>query len=501
MGVVTELITEFKFVGSEGPLNKYNASLAKGIGLLAGMTAAVAASGVAIASWTSSVLAGEQSLINLAAETGVAVERLQELRYIASVSNSDIGALDQSMVELSKIIGEAAQQGSEDFARLGISVRDSNGDVKNAAEVLDDVRYSFERLNLSKAEQQSFAQKLGIEPSLITMLNHTSGEMASLSQRARELGILTEEQTMFAAEYNDAMTGMRYAMDGVRRLVAVGLGPELKNMVEMFTDLLAKNRDWIVNGIKFAVGMLSDFMEMIGRVWPLLASGAAAFVALKVATLGWAGALGFLLSPAVLIAAGIAALLFVVDDLIVAFQGGQSVIRNFFLEFFGFDIQPVLQGIVDGFKDMFGFLMDIAGGFLASIGGLFSGIGGILTGNFSEGLDDLGAAFSIWIDTMRELFMGMFGGVFEWAKGALLDVIPDWMKDMVGIETKPPDGRQDKGAFLPGNTTQQTSNRSTQQDVQINVTTSDPVRAGEVTVSELQQQLDDAKAQTDRGGM
>lgn len=379
MAQVTELITQFSFRGSEAPLNKYNASLGKGIGLLAGMTAALAASGAAVAKWTTQVLGAEQSLINLSAETGVSVGRLQELQYIAEVSNSTAGALTSSMGGLARKIGEAAQQGSEDFARLGISVRDARGEVKDADQVLEEIGRRFDQLGLSRAEQQSFAEKLGIDPSLITLLNRSSEEMAMLSKRAQELGTLTEEQTTFAQDYNDSMTTMRFAMDGVRRLVAVGLGPEIKRLTEGFTELLAENKDWIVNGAKTSMDLLIDFGGLLKRTWPILAAGTAVFVGLKVATLGWAGALGILTAPAVVIAAGFAALLLIADDLIVAFQGGKSVIADFFEEFFGWDIQPALQNIVEFATFAFDHLKEFANRITAVIGGIFSGIGNILT--------------------------------------------------------------------------------------------------------------------------
>jgi len=507
MATVTSLITEFKFSGSEQPLNKYNASLSKGIGLLAGMGAAAVASGAAVAKWASGVLQGEQALINLSDQTGVTAERLQELQYAASVSNSSAEALNTSMLELSKTIGDAAQKGSEEFARLGISVRDANGQVKDSDQVLMEVGQRFRQLGLSMSEQQSFAQALGIEPSLINMLNKTGSEMAQLSARARELGTLTDEQTKMAETYNDSMTTMGFAIDGVRRLVAVGLGPELKEMAESFTNLLTENRDWIINGVRATLGVLNDFIDMLGRVWPLLAVGAAAFVALKVATIGWAGALGVLLSPAVLIAVGIAAILLIVDDLIVAFQGGESVIAGFFEEFFGWDIQPVLQGIVEAFNNMVESVTTLITGFVSGIGGIFSGIGNILTGNFEQGLDDLSNSFTIWINSIREAFMNMFGGVFDWAREAAMGILPDWVKDLIGVdsgdsETAKPGGEVD-ASMKPGGGAQamMQNNRSVNQDVQININTSDAERAGQAAADGLQRQMEDAQTQANRGGM
>lgn len=442
MAVVSQLITEFKFVGSEGPLNKYNNSLGKGIGLLAGFTAATLAGGAAIAKWASGVLGAEQNLINLSAETGVAVGKIQELSFAAEVSNSTAGALTSALGALSAKIGDAAQKGSEDFARLGISVRDANGNVRATDEILAQIGARFRTMNLSMAEQRSFAEALGIDTSLLTMLNRTSGEMAQLAQRARDLGTLTKEQTAFAQDYNDSLTVMRYAMDGVRRLAAVGIGPELKSMAESFTTLVENNRDWVINGLKFTVGVLGDFLDMLGRVWPLLAAGAGIFVGLKVATLGWAGAMAILLSPAVIVSALIAGLVLVVDDMIVAFQGGKSIIADFFQDTFDVDIVKAMTAAFDHLK-----------GSLQILWG--------------------------WMEPIWEAYKD----IMSMAESGAVQLFNA--------------GRE----FFGGSSNQQTSNRSVNQDVRIDVRTSDPVRAGQAAADGLQRQMDDAQTQADRGGM
>lgn len=486
MAEVTELITRFSFQGSETPLNRYNASLGKGIGLLAGMTAALGAATVAFGRWASTTLQAEQPLINMAAQTGIAVEAIQELGFVASVSNSDVQSMNASLTGLAEKVGEAAQKGSEDFSRLGISVRTANGAVKSTDDILLEVGQRFRELGLSMSEQQSFAQALGIDPSLLTLLNRSSTEIRSLRNEAREMGILTREQTQQAMEYNDALTTMNFAMDGVRRLVAVGLAPEMRALADDFSDLVTDNKDWIINGIQATVAGIGNLMNALGRLAPFLAVAAGAFVAAKVATLGFSGALAVLFSPAILIAAGIAAVLVILDDLIVAFQGGKSVIRDFFLEFFDFDIQPVLQGIVTGFKEAFNQLLSIGETFIISFGGIFSGIGNLLTGNFMEGLEDLKRAFTVWIDELAGL-------------------VPNWLTDFFTSDTGagPGAGAVMDNSFLPGGVAGLTNNSSrTEVNVQQNIRTSDPERAGQVAADSLQRQMDDAQTQANpnRGG-
>lgn len=503
MATVTELVTKFSFQGDESPLNSYNLSLGKSIGLLAGMAAASVAAVGAIGSWASGVLAAEQPLINLSSEAGVAVERLQELAFVAEQSNSSTEALQSSITGLSQKIGEAAQKGSEDFARLGISVRGSNGEVKSADIVLGEIGQRFRDLNLSMAEQQGFAAALGIDRSLITLLGRTSDEMSGLISRARELGTLNAEQISQAAEYNDSLTAVRFGLDGMRRLIAVGLAPEMTNLSNSFTDLLIDNKDWIVNGVKFSVGVLTDFIGLLGRTWEILAVGAGVFFALKVATLGWGGALALVFSPIVIATGLILGALVVIDDLIVALNGGKSLIRDFFLSFFGFDIQPVLRGIVDGFKNIFSTGMDILTGFLTAIGGLFSGIGNILSGNFIEGLGDIGQAINIFYETLREAFFNLFGGLFDWIGAKLSGLLPSWAADLLGLDGDTQSTTIGSDAsFAPGATSNSTvSSSNVNQDVSINVSTSDPERAGRAVADNLQAQMRDAQAQSNRGGM
>ncbi len=283
----------------------------------------------------------------------MAVASIQELSFVAEQSGSSAQALESSLSGLGAKIGEAAQKGSEDFSRLGISVRDANGHVKSTDTILDEVGNSFKRLGLSMAEQQGYAEALGIDSSLISMLRQTSAETEKLKQRARDLGItLSPEDIKGLKEYNESISEMGAALSGLKNSIAVAIVPELEDLAEGFSDLLAENKEWLVDGVAATVEFVVDLVDALKRLAPFILASGAAFGIATIGTSGFVTALRFLISPPVLIAAGILAIALVLDDLIVAFQGGDSVIANFFEEFFGWDIQPILQGVVDVFKDI-----------------------------------------------------------------------------------------------------------------------------------------------------
>lgn len=439
MAVVTELVTKFSFSGSTAPLGKFNEQLGGSINLLGKMVGGLIAVSGVINTLVIATLAGADSIGQLAINTGVSVTALQELGYVASVTGSNTQALEGTISNLSQTIGQAAQKGNEDFQRLGISVRDASGEVKTADTILGEVGQRFRELGLSMQEQQSFAQALGIDASLVQMLGKTSAQMLELRKRARDFGLVTEDQQASIISFNDSLTTLRFGMGAIKNQIAIGLSPSIKELSENFIDFIKVNKDLIIDGFVAVGNGITILLETLNRLKFVIAAGIGLFIAFKIATIGLGVVLGAVFSPVVLITAAIVALLVIIDDLMVAMDGGKSIIRDFFLEFFGFDITPMMQQYVADFK---------------------AGIEGI-----------------------KLLFADMFGFV---TKGF------DGISGAVGTVT----------SFLgitPGDQAG-TTNNSVSQAVNIEIITNDPQAAGQAVSDSLQGQLENANVQVGRGG-
>jgi phage-related protein len=311
----------------------------------------------------------------------------------------------------------------------------------------------------------------------------------------------------------------------IRNFFLEFLGFDIRPVLQGIADVFGELVSGISGGAKIIFDLLEPFSGLIAGV-------AAAFTVAAAGPAIFAGALALITSPVTLIVAGIAGILFAVDDLSKALTGGQSVIADFFQEFFGFDIQPLLEEIVEGFKEVVETLKNFGVGIFESWMSIFSGIGDILSGNFREGFDKIGEGFSTMVDTLGELFRNVFGGIFDWAKNAALDILPDWAVNIIGGAGDAASGAasavgdlaSDAGGFISGlfnggesdmpmaqpsqamqpgggraNNLAQSS--TVEQNVTMEIRTSDPEKAGKAASDGLQRQLEDARNQTrGRGG-
>lgn len=536
MAVVNEVVTNFSFTGDLKPQRDFNAGLGSSIKLLAGMAAGIQVAAAGMFAWATSVFNSIDPMVQLQRETGVAIETIQQLSYVASVNGSSAQAMQSSIEGLSRTIGDASRdlgRGRQAFDDLGISIRDTEGNLKSADVVMDELRQRFNALGMSMDERRSIAASLGIDSSLIQTLSLTNEQMDTLQDRAQRLGIVTSEQADAVADYNDSLTTLRFAMTGIQNIVAVGFAPMMGDMVDRFVNVLEANQEWIVNGLTWLGEVVTATAGMIQRMWPVLLAIAGAFVFAKVAAVGFGTVLGVVLSPVVLITAAIVAVILIIDDLIVAMQGGQSIIADFFMSFFGIDIAPALQAVLDGFMWLVGAIMDLFQPLIDTIMHLFDAVVSAFRGDWSGALDSLGAAFTSWIEFVRGLFdallsgiRNMWGNVLGYIRDLAMSLLPDWAIRLLG-------GAADAGAAVAEgagravdavsgaassvwgaatgwlsrddavdrSTGGTVSSSNITQDVEISITTNDPERAGAAVQDALQRQLQDAQTMSRRGGL
>lgn len=477
---VAELATKISFVGSLKPLDKLNNGLDTAVKSIGVATVAFTTAGYAVHAFMQETLSLADAQGQLARETGVSVEAIQEWGYVASLNGSSAEAFQTSLEGLSKKIGETATQGSEDFNRLGISVRDSFGNVKSADVIMGELSNRFKQMNLSKEQQADFLEKLGIDRTMIQTLNLSSEALSGLRAEARALGVLSQQEVDQLIAYNDSVTTVRYGVDALQKKLAIALIPQMQQLSGNFIQLLKDNKGLISEGLnKFtevlgiAFKAVFRFGKLIVDLFSNMTDGQKTLVKLTAGVYLFNKA--FNMSPIGRIISLVTGLFLAIDDLSVGLQGGRSVIADWFKSWSGIDILPAI------------------GSALTGVGNVFTWLGNTIakTWEFIKPILDLmfeGIKNTIELATKISDTASSIGGSISSGFNTAVDTVSGLFDNDIKIN---------QNSMLPKTAPSNTNNNMQQtNNVTFNIKSTDPIKVSE----EIQKQMKNANAQFSTGG-
>lgn len=243
----------------------------------AAAAAAAALGGLAVS--VKGVLDAADDLSKTSAKIGVPVEELSRLKYAADLSGVSFEQLQTSSGKLARAMADAADgtgAGADAFKKIGVSATNSDGSLKSVSQVMGEVSDKFAALP-NGAQKTALAMDLMGKSGagMIPLLNGGSAALQELMGEADKLGIVITTETAVAAEqFNDNLSRIGYAAQGLSVGIASALAPSL-----------ALASDGFVAVVQGAVSLLQSL--------PSLADEAAVA----------AGSLGLMLAPALITAA------------------------------------------------------------------------------------------------------------------------------------------------------------------------------------------------------
>jgi hypothetical protein len=268
--------------GVLGDLAGSMGSLGGAMGTLAVGTGAVVAAGVAVVGVLDGLaLKSAESAANLykmSEKTGVSVETLSQLGFVARETGVSQETLAKSLELMNKsafAAATASDGATNAYTRLGVSVVDSNGHLKDTGALfqevigkLNDLQNAGERIALEKA----IFGRGGSE--LAPMIAEAGEGFDKLTQRAKDLGMVVDGQTAKAAEeFEQDLEALGMGAEGVGNAMLSQLLPTFKvvaaQMMEGFKALLAVIKDW---GPTIAT-VTKYFIEFGDLVWTIFKQG------------------------------------------------------------------------------------------------------------------------------------------------------------------------------------------------------------------------------------
>lgn len=255
--------------GSRLGLDQLGKSLMN-VGKQAGLMAAAAAAAFAAttgAAWSMArgIAAAGDAAFKAGQRTGVHVETLQELAYAAELSDLPMTSLQRGIGRLA----ELASDGDEMFQKLGIQLKDSQGNLRDTGDYIKDLADVFAALpdgtEKTALATKVFGDRLGRE--LIPFLNEGRAGLERLGTEARELGIVLPENLARASvDWNDNVSRLMKAFEGLKTEV---IGP----LIPLFNDLTNELRAFIAQNKAEIVASLADALRSMIEFIPDLVDG------------------------------------------------------------------------------------------------------------------------------------------------------------------------------------------------------------------------------------
>lgn len=139
-----------------------------------------------------------------AAQLGVTTKAMQEYRYVASQTGVSNEEMDTALAKLNRTIGEAAtgnKKAKSAFEALGISVRDSNGHVRDAGELIPEIAGALEKIP-SPAERATYLVDLFGKSGqkLAPLMAEGAGGVNKLRDEAAKLGVVLSDEQIQKAD-------------------------------------------------------------------------------------------------------------------------------------------------------------------------------------------------------------------------------------------------------------------------------------------------------------
>ena len=207
----------------------------------------------------------------LSRQTGIAADSLQAYVNAGKLAGVEQSTIEKGLRRLAQSQREADQgikTYSESFEALGVSVRDTDGNLKRSEVLLADISDEFKGMQNGATKAALAMEIFGRSGAqLIPMLNGGREELEKWNYE-------TSEGFAANAEYfNDQLTMLSFGFDGFRKQLADALLPALNSVIEVFRDVFSSENDW------------EDFFDVIGRGVRLIAGSLLATIQLMEETI------------------------------------------------------------------------------------------------------------------------------------------------------------------------------------------------------------------------
>ena len=253
----------------------------EGLGTVCKATAAAMAA--AFAAVSTAAIAGAKALVDMTTAgaayadtvltestvTGIATDKLQEYMYAAELVDVSTETLTKSMAKNIKSMQSAADGSAayaEAYDKLGISVTDANGNLRDSEEVYWEIIDSLGKIENETERDAVAMQILGKSAQeLNPLIEQGAARMAELGEQAHAAGYVVSDEMLNAyGALDDQLQYLDVGATAAKNALGTVLLPILTDLATEGNALLGE----FTNGILDANGDIGKMSDVIGEMLP-----------------------------------------------------------------------------------------------------------------------------------------------------------------------------------------------------------------------------------------
>lgn len=200
---------------------------------------------------------------------GVTATQFAELSHAAKMTDVPVEAMSTGLFRLNRVIADSAGGKNKDatalFHHLGVSVRDANGHLRSAAELMPELAAAFQHTT-DPAMRARMAMALfgrgGAE--MLPLLMQGREELEKFARESDRVNFVPKgEEAEQLESYHRSIVTLGEAVSGFANAIGAKLAPVLAPIVQQVTEWVTANREWIATAIAAKVEQLAHWVERL----------------------------------------------------------------------------------------------------------------------------------------------------------------------------------------------------------------------------------------------
>jgi hypothetical protein len=190
--------------------------------------------------------AGFKEAVNASVNAAIGAEDLgRQLGITASQASVLKIAMDENRVPMEAVTGAAnkiaaaIKKNPEEFARLGVAIRDSNGNMRSSLDIMEDVNTKLAGMKEGTARNVEGQRIYGKSwEAIAPSLRLTTAAMDEAQEKAESLNLVVGKEGIAQAEaYRKAMAGVHTVFDGIEKAIGDAMLPMLTRLAQWFNSV------------------------------------------------------------------------------------------------------------------------------------------------------------------------------------------------------------------------------------------------------------------------